>query len=69
MVGCVLTGVHSNLQKLMYVYVVSVCAGNSQSYAGGDWSKAVASPNAELYSGNLPSGKEIVRFSVIICAV
>ena len=38
----------------------TVCGGNSQSYASGDWTTNVASPNAETYSGTLPTGKEIV---------
>lgn len=44
---CVLTG-------------VAVCGGASQSYAGGDFASAVASANAQPYSGKVPSGKEVV---------
>ena len=47
----------------MMTVFCSVCGGNSQSYASGDWTSAVASPNAQLFSGTLPAGKEIVSFS------
>jgi hypothetical protein len=36
-----------------------VCGGASQSYASGDWTKAVAHPNEQLYSGWLQPGYEI----------
>lgn len=36
------------------------CGGNSQSYASGSWTDTVASPNAQLFPGNLPSGQGIV---------
>ena len=42
-----------------------VCGGNSQSYANGDWTGTVATPNAELFSGVLQTGKEIVSHLVI----
>lgn len=38
-----------------------VCAGASQSYANGDWTAAAASANAEVASGNLGEGYEVVR--------
>ncbi|KAI0688469.1 putative TOS1-like glycosyl hydrolase-domain-containing protein [Cytidiella melzeri] len=45
----------------------SICGGSSQSYASGDWTAAVASPNAELYPGNLASGKEINIMTATPC--
>lgn len=33
----------------------------SQSYASGDFTSAVSSPNAETFSGKIPAGKETVR--------
>jgi len=38
----------------------SICAGASQSYANGDWTGTVATPNAQPMSGILPSGEQIV---------
>ncbi|KAJ3531737.1 hypothetical protein NM688_g7532 [Phlebia brevispora] len=37
----------------------TICGRNSQSYASGNWSSIVSSPNAELYPGNLLPGQEI----------
>lgn len=42
---------------LMY----AVCQGMSQSYASGDLTGAVSSPNMQVLSGNIPAGKEAVR--------
>ncbi|OZJ01694.1 hypothetical protein BZG36_05367 [Bifiguratus adelaidae] len=36
-----------------------ICAGASQSYASGDWTKSVARPNEQLFSGWLQPGYEI----------
>ncbi|KAI0330407.1 hypothetical protein GY45DRAFT_1250894 [Cubamyces sp. BRFM 1775] len=37
----------------------SICAGASQSYANGDWTSAVPTPNAEIAHGTLSGADEI----------
>ncbi|GJE94723.1 DUF2403 and DUF2401 domain-containing protein [Phanerochaete sordida] len=45
----------------------SICGGASQAYVGGDFSTAVATPNEQLYSGSLPSGKEVNIMTATTC--
>ncbi|KAI0343551.1 hypothetical protein BDW22DRAFT_1356003 [Trametopsis cervina] len=46
----------------------TICGGNSQSYANGDWTGTVATPNADLYSGYLQPAKEINIMTAASCS-
>ncbi|KAH9935101.1 putative TOS1-like glycosyl hydrolase-domain-containing protein [Epithele typhae] len=46
----------------------SICHGNSQSFANGAFTDAVATANAEIYPGNLPGGAEVNIMTGETCA-
>ena len=62
----------SGCVELTTTHCATVCHGNSQSYANGALTGAVASPNAQIVNGFLDQIHEMVRspqFQSIFCSI
>ena len=66
MVQYVLT--HDRHFTRLVLTISIVCAGASQSYANGDWTSAVPTPNAEIAQGTLSGADEINIMTAAECS-